>query len=85
MDVLCALSVTIPKSPDSILVCVAQRFKLAPESIRKGGIQNRLDSLESEKLVSEKSGGFVVTDFGIIRRDPFLYPIKWKNGKPYLL
>lgn len=81
MDVLCALEIAKPKTPDSITASIAKRFKVSPESIRKGGIPNRLVSLESEKLASKKDDGFVVSDFGIIRRDPFLYPIGHKDGK----
>lgn len=86
MDVLCTLETRSPKTPDQILVSVAMRFKLASESIRKGGIPNRLSSLEAEKLASKPDdSGFIVTDIGVCRRYNSLYPVKWKGGKLYLL
>ncbi len=86
MDVLCALEINSPKTPKQILFSVADRFKLKSESIRKGGIENRLESLENEKLASRKpdGSGFIVTDIGVSRRYDSLYPAKWKDGKHYL-
>lgn len=87
MDVLCALETKSPKTPDHVLASVAERFKLNPDSIRKGGIEPRLESLENEKLASKKpdGSGFTITDIGVSRRYDSLYPVKWKGGKLHLL